>query len=129
MARIIVVDDEPNHLDMVATILERAGHEVMALPGAKACLQALQDKGADIADIIVTDIFMSGLDGIQLLVAIQTIDDKIPVIGMSGGTIGKSQEVMELMQEMGAVKVLKKPFTQEDLLNAVGLCLPNKYSQ
>lgn len=116
MARIIVADDEPTHLELVSTILERAGHEVVAVAGGKACLHRLQEGGVD---LVVTDVFMPSLDGFQLMAAIRDRGVALPVIGMTGGMRGHVTPFTDIMARLGACSVLTKPFSGEDLLAAV----------
>ncbi|EME69560.1 CheY-like receiver [Paramagnetospirillum caucaseum] len=116
MARIIVADDEPTHLELVSTILERAGHEVVAVTDGKACLNRLQD--GDI-DLVVTDVFMPALDGFQLMAAIRDRNTHLPVIGMTGGMRGHVIPFTDIMARLGARSVLTKPFSREELLAAV----------
>jgi CheY-like chemotaxis protein len=116
MARIIVVDDEPTHLDLVSTILERAGHEVLAVTDGKACLSLLAESHVD---LVVTDVFMPHLDGFQLMAAIHNQGDPFPVIGMTGGMRGHVKPFTDIMDRLGAVAVLTKPFSSDELLAAV----------
>ena len=116
MARIIVADDEPTHLELVATILERAGHEVVAVSTGHGCLHQLK---ADGVDLLVIDIFMPDLDGLQLMAAIRARGSRIPVIGMTGGMNGQVTPFLDIMLRLGACSVLTKPFSGDELLRAV----------
>lgn len=116
MARIIVADDEPTHLELVSTMLERAGHDVVAVSDGNACLDRLAD--GDI-DLVVTDVFMPNLDGFQLVSALRNQGARIPVIGMTGGMKGRITPFTDIMARLGACSVLTKPFSGEDLLAAV----------
>jgi CheY-like chemotaxis protein len=116
MARIVVLDDEPIHLELVATILERAGHEVIALPNGLACLDLLT---RDRIDLVVTDIFMPGLNGLQLMAQIRARGVRIPVIGMTGGMTGQIRPFVDTMSRLGAASVLTKPFSGVELLRAI----------
>jgi CheY-like chemotaxis protein len=82
MAKILVADDEPIHQEFVATILMRAGHSVIAVGNGVECLRQL-DKTA--VDIVVADIFMPHLDGIQMLAMMRAQGRRVPIIGMTGG--------------------------------------------
>lgn len=116
MAKIIVVDDEPTHQEFVATILLRAGHSVIAVGDGNECLRQLEDSSSD---LVVADIFMPHLDGIQMLSMMRAQGRKIPVIGMTGGMRGAISPFTDIMSRMGACAVLIKPFSGEDLLRAV----------
>jgi len=116
MAKIIVVDDEPTHLDFVATILERAGHDVVAIGNGADCLERIE---ANAFDVMVADIFMPDLDGLRLLAAMRARGSRIPVIGMTGGMKGVVAPFADIMSRMGARSVLTKPFSGDELLRAV----------
>ncbi|MDO8608637.1 MAG: response regulator [Phaeospirillum sp.] len=116
MARIIVVDDEPTHLDLVSTTLERAGHEVLAVTDGTICLSLLTEGQID---LVVTDVFMPHLDGFQLMAAIHNHGDPFPVIGMTGGMKGCVKPFTDILERLGAVAVLTKPFSSDELLSAV----------
>ena len=116
MARIIIADDEPTHLEMVAAILQRAGHDVVAVSGGKACLRQIEGGGVD---LVVTDIFMPDFDGFQLVTALRRNGRRIPVVAMTGGMMGLVQPYAEMMVRSGANAVLIKPFSSSDLLDAV----------
>ncbi|MEC9232306.1 MAG: response regulator, partial [Planctomycetota bacterium] len=80
MSRILVVDDKEMMRDSVATLLGRRGHGVVAASGGE---QALEKLGARRPDVVVTDLQMPGMNGLELLAAIQEVDDGIPVIFMT----------------------------------------------
>ena len=116
MARVILADDEPTHLELVTAILERAGHEVVAVGDGKACLDLL---AKDSFHLVVTDIFMPNLDGFQLMAAIRAHGNPVPVIGMTGGMNGRVAPFTNVMSRLGAYSILTKPFSADQLLAAV----------
>lgn len=121
MTRIIVADDEPLHLELIATILERAGYEVVTVENGAACLAQLGNGGIN---LIITDIFMPGMDGFQLASEANLWGYDIPMIAMTGGMRGHFEPFSGIMTRLGARTVLKKPFTAEQLLEAVRQSLP-----
>lgn len=116
MVKIVVADDEPTHLDLVATILERAGYEVIAVTSGYACLHQLHSNGID---LVVADIFMPDLDGLQIMAAMRNNGTRIPVIAMTGGMKGQLSSFTDIMSRLGAHSILTKPFSADDLLRAV----------
>jgi CheY-like chemotaxis protein len=121
MVKIVVVDDDPIHLELVATILVRAGHDVVPVNNGNACLLKLDGKGVD---LVVTDIFMPHMDGFRIMSEIRANGSGIPVIGMTGGMNGKLSVFTDIMAQLGACVVLTKPFAGADLLDAVSLACP-----
>ncbi len=110
METILVVDDEKNYLLVLSAILEDEGYEVItALNGP----QALEIQKASELDLILTDMKMPGMDGIELLEKAKAIDPDLPVIMMTAhGTVDKAVEAMQ----KGAYSYLLKPFDNERLI-------------
>lgn len=120
MAKIIVADDEPTHLDLVAAILERAGHDVVAVASGRACLDHL---GQQPADLVISDVFMPGMDGFQLMAELSNRGIVIPLVAMTGGMRGHFEPFSAIMTRLGAQAVITKPFTAEQLMDVVNRCL------
>ena len=109
MSRILVVDDKEMMRDSVATLLGRRGHGVVAASGGEQALEKLATRRPD---VVVTDLQMPGMNGLELLEAIQQIDEGIPVIFMTAyGTIETAVRAMR----SGAFDYVTKPFSGEEL--------------
>ena len=109
MSRILVVDDKEMMRDSVATLLGRRGHGVVAASGGE---QALEKVAARRPDVVVTDLQMPGMNGLELLEEIRKIDDALPVIFMTAyGTI---ETAVQAMRD-GAYDYVTKPFSGEEL--------------
>ncbi len=110
MARILVIDDDTSLREVVRFILADAGHEVLdAADGVQGL--ALLDKDPD---LVITDIRMPGLDGMEVLARIRERDgeDSPPVIVLTAhGTVEQAVAAMKL----GAFTYLLKPFAREEL--------------
>ncbi len=111
--RILVVDDELNICRSCAKILSRLDYEVnYALNG----YDALKMMDADPFDIVVTDLKMSSLGGMEVLRRIKDIYPDTPVIVMTGyASVSSAVEVMKI----GALDYLPKPFTPEELRSII----------
>nr|WP_321258382.1 sigma-54 dependent transcriptional regulator [uncultured Pseudodesulfovibrio sp.] len=108
--KILLVDDELDLLSTVSRALKRQGYTVhTAISGAEA-LEALSET---IYDLVISDLAMEPIDGMELLKRIRSIDTLLPVIMMTGvGTIETAVESIKL----GAYHYITKPFTPQDLL-------------
>jgi DNA-binding response OmpR family regulator len=115
MARILIVDDNEDNRLTMAKLLELGGHEVaVAADGEKA----LSLQKAAPFDLLITDIFMPDKDGVE---TIREFHQKYPatrIIAMSGGG-SFTVDYLTLSLEIGADKVLKKPFDADALESAV----------
>ncbi len=104
--RVLVVDDEPDVLAVVTRKLERAGFEVNGFDTSPALLEALRAVSGEV-DVVLADLHMPDIGGLDLLRAIQDEWPNIAFIVMTGrGTIGSAVEAMRLR----AFDYLVKPF-------------------
>jgi two-component system NtrC family response regulator len=109
METILIVDDEKNYLLVLSAVLEEEGYEVLATASS---LEALEIQKASDVDLVLTDMKMPGMDGIELLEQIKTRDPELPVIMMTAhGTVDKAVEAMQ----KGAYSYILKPFDNERL--------------
>src|SRR5512141_1502309 len=93
METILIVDDEKNYLLVLSAVLEEEGYEVLTAPGGAEALDV--QKSSDI-DLVVTDMKMPGMDGIELLEQVKARDPELPVIMMTAhGTGDKAVEAMQ----------------------------------
>ncbi|MEI9986281.1 MAG: response regulator [Aliidongia sp.] len=112
---ILLVDDEPASLEMLAGALRRAGHLVITASSGIHAQRALK---CATFDIVVTDIFMPDMDGIELIRHICTTGQLMPIIAMSSGQ-GAGTGFLSIATALGADMVLPKPVLPSDLLRAV----------
>ncbi len=113
-ARILIVDDEPGVCRSIEKVLTRMGHHTTTALSAPAALESLQaDQGFD---LIVTDLMMPQVNGIELLKIAKASWPNIPVLVITGyASIASAVEATQL----GAANYLAKPFTPEELQAAV----------
>lgn len=115
--RILIVDDNQDILSFMQAALEKAGYEVQTAPeGAQAL--ALQTKRR--ADLLITDIFMPGQDGIETLRDCKTRFPETRIIVMSaGGGSNRKLDYLPAAVLIGANGTLRKPFNVDQLLETV----------
>jgi CheY-like chemotaxis protein len=112
MARILIVDDDEMDRVLLSHLLGEAGHE---LRFASDGLAALETFLREPADLVVTDIAMPELNGMQLIRALHDDDPWVRIIAVSG----TSAVNLERAKELGALAVLEKPLDPQKLLEAV----------
>ena len=116
MATILVVDDDEQLRPMIRLVLQRAGYIVReARNGNDAMRQFAQDQG----DLVITDLIMPEKEGLALILEMRRINRKLEIIAMSGGGRVNSKNYLEVATKFGASQVLNKPFSNQELLNAV----------
>jgi len=109
MSKVLVVDDKEMMRDSVATTLSRRGHTVISAPGGKAALDRIASKRPD---LVVTDLQMPGMSGLELLEEIRVLDEELPVVLMTAyGTIETAVEAIR----NGAFDYVTKPFSGDEL--------------
>jgi DNA-binding NtrC family response regulator len=119
---IFVIDDEQNLLRTIEFILEAANYKVTtAVNGQDALTHIFTDNnGHTPIDLVVTDIRMPGLSGLQLLDQLNQSDVNIPVLVITAH--GNKELIIELMRK-GCADYLDKPFDDEEFVSRVGLLL------
>ncbi len=121
MAEILIIDDEPGVLQVLRKILEGVGHTVTEALDGEGALRQFEGKPAD---LVVTDIFMPGMDGIELMVNIRKTFPDARVLAMSGGGLLSRDQALSDAVLLGADHILEKPFSKDEVLEAVNRTLP-----
>jgi CheY-like chemotaxis protein len=121
MARVLVVDDDADFRDVVQVILEAAGHDVRRAPDGRVALQVFDDWRPD---IVLLDMFMPEMDGLETVVAMRKLSSDVKIIAMSGGW-GRPDDHIEAVQvtdqgrALGANAALTKPFDRHVLRQTI----------
>lgn len=109
-AKILIVDDEAGMRKGLGSILRRAGYLVSEAPGGT---EAADHLGRDVFDLVITDLKMEPLSGLDLLRLVKQMSPEVEVILMTAfGTIETAVEAMKL----GAFDFITKPFQKEEIL-------------
>jgi two-component system NtrC family response regulator len=113
METILVVDDEKNYLVVLSAFLSDEGYEILTADNAQ---QALEIAESTDLDLVLTDMSMPSMDGIELLRRIKENTPELPVVMMTAyGTVEKAVEAMQI----GAFNFIQKPFQNETLKQIV----------
>jgi len=119
---VLIAEDEQNARFTLSLILRKAGYSVTAVENGRAALECLHDSltsGKPI-DLLITDLRMSGLTGIELLDAIKSLNISLPVVVITGyGT----KEMLHRLSGMGIYSYLEKPFNAFELIRTVNQAL------
>jgi DNA-binding NtrC family response regulator len=113
MAKVLVIDDEANLRKVLAALLRRDGYEVTVAQDGAEGLVELEKNGAD---VVVTDLVMPKLGGMDVLKAVNATAPEVPVIIITAhGTVDSAVEAIKL----GAFDYVTKPFDQTELSAAI----------
>ncbi len=110
-----MIDDDAGFLEITAAILKKAGYEVLC---AETGAEGIQNYSGFRPDLVITDVFMPDMDGLETLTAIRKIDPLAKVLAVSGSRAFSSSSLRPA-KYLGADAVLTKPFTGEELLNKI----------
>jgi two-component system, chemotaxis family, chemotaxis protein CheY len=116
VAFVLIIDDDSSIRRVLRGALERAGHRV---DEARNGVEGMQCYRAAPADLVITDLFMPDQDGIE---TIQELRDEFPearILAISGGAVGTTTGTLTDAMLFGANATLAKPFTMQQLTNAV----------
>lgn len=117
MARILVVDDNGLVLKSAQRLLQRAGHEVWESTNPKTALHMLAHVTVD---LVITDVYMPGMNGVELTRLVRSTDQHPQVICMTGGgVLHTPKELLIQARVAGAGRTLQKPFMPGELIAAV----------
>ena len=118
MAKILVVDDDVAVQTTIRLLLERAGHSVVVAGDAGL---AIFETGE--FDLLLLDIFMPGMDGLETMRLVHQQQPLVPIIVISGNPVtydsGFGPDFLTMAAKLGAVSSLQKPFKPAALLAAV----------
>jgi two-component system NtrC family response regulator len=110
MYSILIVDDEPNYLIVMSELLRDEGFEVFTASNGREGLQAVKDVDLD---LVITDMQMPEMDGMQLLNHVKTLNRELPVIMITA--YAQVEKAVAAMQA-GAFSYLAKPFSNDELI-------------
>jgi DNA-binding NtrC family response regulator len=109
-----LIDDDRNVNLALGIILRGAGHEVVSLLDGSKVLSHMQD-----IDLVITDVIMPNVDGIEVLNAMKKEHPSIPVIVISGGGRISADMYLSSAKAIGAKEVLHKPIDTDALIKVV----------
>jgi len=120
MCRIAVIDDEPLILRATKRLLQGMGHRVRAYADGRIAVELMRRERVD---VVLVDLHMDEMDGIQVLCRLLALDHPPAVIVMSGDGTTSIRERLAELGLMDRVGVLGKPFTVTELEAELGRAL------
>jgi CheY-like chemotaxis protein len=114
MATILFIDDEESVRRVFQVALEGAGHRVLIAESGQHGLRLLEHQEVDLA---LVDFFMPDMDGVEIIELLHMTRPTCKIIAMSGGSWSGTS--LDTATQLGANVMLKKPFSLQELLDAV----------
>ena len=113
---ILIVDDEPEIRLVCSAILRDAGLEIScAANGVEAMSLFSQAR----ADVVLTDMLMPEMDGLETILALRRESPKPKIVAMSAGGRIAAEECLSMASKLGVAAILEKPFSADALVSAV----------
>jgi len=121
MARILLIDDDNTLRTMLRLTLTHFGHTVIEARNGREGLELFSQAETD---LVITDIVMPEKEGLEVLMALRHRDPPVKIIAISGGGRVSATDYLRIARQMGAAKVLAKPFSNRALIAAIDELLP-----
>ncbi|MCK4516965.1 MAG: response regulator [Spirochaetaceae bacterium] len=114
MKRILVVEDDERLREVLSLLLSEAGYQVSSAENGR---EGVAQLGGFNPDLVLTDVAMPDMEGIEFLRILRKTKAELPVIVMSGNVTGA--RFLRSARVFGAAATLKKPFSNGELLGAI----------
>lgn len=116
--KLLIVDDEPDMLKLLSMIIrEKTSYESVTTNNPLEAVDLVKQGGFD---LVIADLKMPGLDGVELIDAIKKIDEDLPIIIITA--YGNVESALEIMHK-GAFDFITKPFRKEHILYTIDKAL------
>ena len=115
MARILIIDDDEAFRSMLQELVAAAGHSVAT---ASDGVKGARLFRAEAFDLVITDLLMSAGQGLDVIMTLRRESPQVRVIAMSADS-SNTQFYLEMASRLGAHRVLAKPFTPQELYEAI----------
>lgn len=106
--KVLIVEDDELGAKTLAALLDADGHLPHVVHNGRQAIERLRGGGFD---LLITDIYMPDMDGIELLRTLRQTTEPPPIIAISGGGRTVQVDYLDLALRLGARQVLRKPFT------------------
>lgn len=113
MPHVLIVDDERDLANLVATLLKERGHTTQMVTSGESALAAVQERRPD---LVLLDLHLEGIDGLETLRRLRSAAPTVPIVMMTAfGSVAAAVNAMKL----GAIDFVSKPFNNLSLLSTV----------
>jgi CheY-like chemotaxis protein len=127
MARVLVIDDNDLVRDLLRTVLEGEGHDVVEAADGE---QGVRTFAREAVELVICDVLMPNKDGLETVRELRNRNSKVPIITMTGGPILDETmldhgeiDYLRMTLAFGATRAIAKPFRPAELIRVVDSCL------
>jgi DNA-binding NtrC family response regulator len=107
---VLIVDDDPNILKLAMSFLERDGMRVQCATNGEEALRMVKDKTFS---LMITDLHMPGMKGIELAARVREIAPEMPIFMITGDAFG---DILNLARKAGILKIFAKPLCFQEIM-------------
>ncbi|MBT5269499.1 MAG: response regulator [Candidatus Marinimicrobia bacterium] len=113
---VLIIDDDTELRKYIVSTLNSLGCKTIEASDGEEGLAFFQDFQID---LVITDIYMPKMNGIELIQNIRQLDSKINIVAMSGDFRNHNHNSLEWAKAMGALEIIEKPFDHQDFVSKV----------
>jgi len=116
LALILLVDDDPKMLRLLADVIELDGHQALMAEDGELALEYFEHQSPD---LVITDILMPNKEGLEFISEIREMHPDLKIIAYSGGGAADPESYLEFASGMGADRVFSKPMPLASLRSEI----------
>jgi len=121
----LVIDDDAVFRGVIERILVASGYTVALAEDGRHALRKAQEQKPD---IVITDILMPEMEGVETIFRLREVDPDVPILAISGGWPDQQASLLKLVGRLGATETLPKPFRAKELLAAIEKCFAPRHA-
>lgn len=122
MVKLLVIEDDEYLLQYLSLFLTQKGYEVVSAINGEIGLELFE---LEKPDLVLTDIIMPEVEGIEVIMKLRDTHADLPIIAMSAGLQNSAEIYLEMAQKLGATSIIKKPLDMPELLSCIENLLSN----
>jgi len=120
MAHVLLTEDDTLVRQTIEQILQLAGHQVSVVCNGR---EAIEYCSHTQPDLILTDMLMPEMEGVETIVRLKQMAPTIPIIAYSGGGRSERFDFLDIARSIGASAILRKPLMPRELCDTISLVL------
>ena len=114
--RILLVEDNEQLRNTLARLLMREGYDVSEAANGRLALQQMSQHAAD---VVVTDMLMPEMEGVEMILSLRRRHPGVKIIAVSGGGISSPENYLKIAGALGSDKTMTKPLVPGELIEAI----------